>query len=280
MKERTKKLLSYAPIRVTYGIIAAIVMKLPRIAFFILSFYAIFWVGQQLYFKYAPADHFLDFYYAKVDDTPIGTEPLMTLCRRVNTEGIKIAAVRSFIQCQSADSERGEVVAEYQFDAGIEKLETNCQTLRLGNQPQVVGSYRVHTEFEFYINGNRKSGAYDTNKYNMTPLTLSVDEQIDELQREIRLLEAQVKALRDQNGETSTQTPATPSQAPQGAQTQPSGNVSQNPSQSSSGSSSGGGSNNSVDDAEENETPSQPTCIVPIIGNTGLLCGGDGLLRL
>ena len=114
----------------------------------------------------------------------------------------------------------------------------------------------------------------------MTPLTLSVDEQIDELQREIRLLEAQVKALRNQNDNASTEPPQTPSQAPQGVQTQPSGNVSQNPQQSSSGGSSGGAGNNSADGAEENETPSQPTCIVPIIGNTGLLCGGDGLLRL
>ena len=277
MKERTKKLLNFAPFRVVYGIIAAIVMRLPRIAFFVLSLYAIFFVGQQLYYRYAPADHFLDFYYAKVDDTPIGTDPLMTLCRRVNTEGIRIAAVRSFIQYDGEDDTRGQVVAEYQFDAGIEKMDTNCQTLRLRNQPQVAGAYRVHTEFKFYVNGNRKSGAYDTNRYMMTPVQLTIDEQITELQNQIRLLEAQIDALRAETGTTTQTTPPEPSQS---APTTQNDTSTQSDSQNDTTAQNNGNSGNNSRDDAENQQPSQPTCIVPILGNSGLLCGGDGLLRL
>ena len=130
MKDRIKNLLRFKPVRVVYGMLAAIIIKLPRIAFFMLSFFAIFWVSQQLYYKYSPADQFLDYYYAKVDDSVVGTPPIITLCRRVSTEGIKIDAVRTFIQ-YVGENKTEQVVGEYQFNAGVEKADTNCQNLRL-----------------------------------------------------------------------------------------------------------------------------------------------------
>lgn len=274
MKERPKKLLNFAPFRVTYGVLAAIVMRLPRIAFFALSFYAIFWVGQQLYFKYAPADQFLDFYYSKVDDTPVGTDPLMTLCRRVASEGIKISATRTFIEYLDEKDQKGTVCAEYQFDAGIEKRETNCQPLRLKNQPQVAGTYRVHTEYEFYINGNRKSGSYDSNQYKMTAITLSTDEQINALQRQIELLQAQIDELkkREDNDATASTQPTTQHQNTAQTQQQATTQGSQAQNGNNTGNQGNSGSNGE-------ETPPPATCIVPIFGG-GLICGSDGLLRL
>ena len=187
MKNRINKLLKFAPIRVTYGITAAIILKLPRIAFFALSFLAVFWVGQQLYYKYAPSDHFLDFYYAKVDDTQIGTAPLMTLCRRINYTGIRIEAYRTFIQFQGEDK-KPVTVGEYNFEANVEKGDGNCTNVRLLKQPQREGTYKAFTEYAFWVNGNRKTGSYETNEYKMTPIALTQSEQINALQEQIRIL--------------------------------------------------------------------------------------------
>lgn len=276
MKNRINKLLNFAPIRVTYGILAAIVLKLPRIAFFSLSFLAIFWVGQQLYYRYAPADQFLDFYYAKVDDTTIGTEPLMTLCRRINYSGIRIEAYRTFIEYQGENSDKPVTVGEYNFEANVERGDGNCTNVRLRKQPQKVGTYKAYTEYVFYVNGNRKSGSYETNQYKMTPIALTPDEQINALQEQIQLLQAQIDDLKSRNNlNSSTEPTTTPQQPSQGAS-----NAQNQQQATNSGSTQQNGSNSGKNSNNDNiPTPDPPTCIVPIFGG-GLICGSDGILRL
>ena len=168
--------------------VGRLLKKVPRIAFFMLAFYAIFWVGTQLYYRYAPAENFLNYYYAKVDDTPVGTEPLMTLCRRVEFDGIKIDAYRTFIFYEAGG--KTTQVAEYNFEANVEKGDGNCTNIRLKNQPQREGTYRAHTEYVFYVDGVKKYGQYDTNQYKMTPTALSLTAQIDALQTQIDALKA------------------------------------------------------------------------------------------
>lgn len=189
----TEKLPARSKIQVTLGVAANILKKVPRIAFFSLAFFAIFWVGQQLYYGLMPGQHFLNYYYAKVDDTPVGTDPLATLCRRVSTEGIQIKAFRTFIQYEDATGKQS-VVGEYRFDAGVEQGDSNCQNVRLAKQPQREGTYSVHTEYEFYVSGYRKTGSYDTNKYKMTPTTLSLQDQIQALQDQIEILKGRLEA--------------------------------------------------------------------------------------
>ena len=89
----TEKLAPRTKLQLVLAVAANIFRKVPRIAFLVLSFFVIFWVGQQLYYRFAPAENFLNYYYAKVDDSPIGTEPLATLCRRVSTEGDRKSVV-------------------------------------------------------------------------------------------------------------------------------------------------------------------------------------------
>ena len=72
----TEKLPPRSKVQITLGVASNILKKVPRIAFFSLAFLAIFWVGQQLYYGLMPGQHFLNYYYAKVDDTPVGTDPL------------------------------------------------------------------------------------------------------------------------------------------------------------------------------------------------------------
>lgn len=192
MSERNKRLLKITPLRVVYGTILALWRRLPKIALYIAAFYAIFFVGQQIYYRVAPADSFLNYYYAKVDDTPIGTEPLMTLCRTVNYENLKIEAFRTFIYYDEAG--RSSQVAEYNFEANVEKGDGNCTNIRLKKQPQRAGTYRAHTEYVFYVAGAKKSGQYDTNQYKMTETNISLEAQIEALQQQIDILRAQLEA--------------------------------------------------------------------------------------
>ena len=248
-------------IQLVLAVALNIFKRVPRIAFFMLSFFVIFWVGQQLYFRFAPAENFLNYYYAKVDDTPVGTEPLATLCRRVSTEGIKIEAVRTFIKFEDVTG-KPTTVGEYQFTAGVEQLPdgTNCQNLRLRKQPQVQGTYSAHTEYVFYINGYRKSGSYDTNKYKMTETQQSLDLQIKTLQDQIDILRQQ---LSNAGGDTTTtgSSPSTASPSTNGQSTPPA--------QRSSGSS---GSTPPAAAAPQTPdtpiTPAEPgeTCIVNLLG--------------
>lgn len=204
----TEKLPPRTKLQVALAVAGNILRKVPRVAFFFLCFYAIFWAAQQAYYGLMPGNHFLNYYYAKVDDTPVGTDPLATLCRRVSTEGIQISAFRTFIQYEDSTGKQ-QVVGEYRFDAGVEQGDSNCQNVRLSKQPQREGTYSVHTEYEFYVSGYRKTGSYDTNQYKMTPTTMSLQDQIQTLQGQIDILKSRLEA---QGVDTSGLTPVTPQQ--------------------------------------------------------------------
>lgn len=259
----TEKLAPRTKVQVILGVMLNLLKKVPRIALFMVSFFAIFWVGQQLYYRFAPAETFLNYYYAKVDDTPVGTEPLATLCRRVSTQGVRIEAVRTFIKYEDV-SGKPSVAGEYQFSAGVEQQEvgTNCQNVRLRRQPQVQGTFSAHTEYVFYINGYRKSGSYDTNKYKMTPTAQSLEAQVKSLQDQIDILKRQMESAAVEpstGGTTGTGSSSSSSGSrPSGSSTTPSG-------------SSGGSTPPTAVQPQTPDTPITPaepveTCIVDVLG--------------
>lgn len=259
------KLPAKTKLTVTLGVIGRLLKKVPRIAFFMLAFYAIFWVGTQLYYRYAPAENFLNYYYAKVDDTPVGTEPLMTLCRRVDFDGIKIDAYRTFIYYEA--SGKTTQVAEYNFEANVEKGDGNCTNIRLRNQPQREGTYRAHTEYVFYVDGVKKAGQYDTNQYKMTPTTLSLTAQIEALQAQIDALKAQLIS----QGESVQETPTIDEDQPSSSTSSPQG-TSSNSQQSSTTPAQGSQSNTGNGSSQGSTPPPTPqVCTINVIG-IKLLC--------
>lgn len=267
-----QKLPAKTKLTVTLGVIGHILKKIPRIAFFVLAFYAIFWVGTQLYYRFAPSDNFLNYYYAKVDDTPLGTEPLMTLCRHVEFDGIKIDAYRTFIYYEAGG--KTTQVAEYNFEANVEKGDGNCTNIRLKNQPQREGTYRAHTEYVFYVDGVKKAGQYDTNQYKMTPTALSLTDQIDALQAQIDALQAQIDALKAQlisQGETVPETP-TVDDSDQSSSTSSPQASSSNSQQSSTTPAQGSQSNTGNGSSQGSTPPPAPqVCTIDVIG-IKLLC--------
>jgi hypothetical protein len=143
-----------------------------------------------IYYYVAPARSFVDYYSAKVADTPVGTEPQMTLCRTINYDAVQIKAVRTFIKYEDGDK-AGEVL-EYNFDAAVTKNDSlgDCTTVRLNKQPQYAGTYSVHTTIEFYVHQFRKTYSYDTNRYKMFGTTKNTQSQIDELKKQLEKLQA------------------------------------------------------------------------------------------
>lgn len=137
------------------------------------------------YYALAPARSFVDYYYARVADSPVGTEPQLTLCRKINYDNVKISGVRTFIY--HTDDKNQESVAEYSFDANVSKDEStgNCVTVRLKGQPMVAGTYSTSTSVEFFVGGHRKTYSYQSNQYKMTPIEQSAEERIKDLQRQI-----------------------------------------------------------------------------------------------
>lgn len=257
-----QKLPAKTKLTVTLSVMGRLLKKVPRIAFFMLAFYAIFWVGTQLYYRFAPSENFLNYYYAKVDDTPVGTEPLMTLCRRVEFDGIKIDAYRTFIYYEAGG--KTTQVAEYNFEANVEKGDGNCTNIRLKNQPQREGTYRAHTEYVFYVDGVKKAGQYDTNQYKMTPTSLSLQAQIEALQAQIDALKAQLIS----QGETVPETP-TVDDSDQSSSTSSPQSSSSNSQQSSNTAAQQNSGNNG---SQGSQVPPAPqVCTIDVIG-IKLLC--------
>lgn len=259
---KQQKLPAKTKLTVTLGVMGRLLKKIPRIAFFMLAFYAIFWVGTQLYYRYAPADNFLNYYYAKVDDTPVGTEPLMTLCRRVEFDGIKIDAHRTFIYYEAGG--KTTQVAEYNFEANVEKGDGNCTNIRLKNQPQREGNYRAHTEYVFYVDGVKKAGQYDTNQYKMIPTALSLQAQIEALQAQIDALKAQLIS----QGETVPETPTVDDAQPSSSTSYPQASSSNSQQSSNTPAQQNSGNNGS----QGSQVPPAPqVCTIDVIG-IKLLC--------
>lgn len=153
-------------------------------------------LGAKLYYRFMPGDWFLNYYYIKVDDSVIGSDVQMTLCRKIRYEKAHINATRTFI----LKNEQGVFapVANYDFDAEIERLpNTNCAPLRIGaeDHPQQSGTYKFITEADFQVNGNRKTIRYESNEYKISETTQSIQDRIDELQRQIDDLKAQLAAM-------------------------------------------------------------------------------------
>lgn len=137
------------------------------------------------YYAFAPPRSFVDYYYARVADTPVGTEPQLTLCRHINYDNVKISAVRTFIY--HTDNQNQETVGEYSFDANVSQAEStgNCVNVRLKGQPQTAGTYSTSTSIEFFVGGHRKTYSYNSNQYKMIAVETTDEEKIQQLQKQI-----------------------------------------------------------------------------------------------
>ena len=95
--------------------------RLPYIALYTLAFYVIFLVGQQLFYRFMPADYFLHYYKATPHSTEIGEDLHMTLCRTKHVNNIKLQATRTFLMQQSEPANDFVPVYTYTYQPTIEQ---------------------------------------------------------------------------------------------------------------------------------------------------------------
>lgn len=192
--------------------------------------------------KDASPKDFVNFYSVKVDDATLGDNPNLTLCRKLPHGTVKIDAVRTFIRYENDQQKQVEARA---FKAAIEKSITNtdCTTVELQGQPQIVGEYSIFTDYCFNIEVQgetvKKCDNYSSNKYNITDDINQLKQRIEELQQEYdRRLSNRDTAAAESSGVAQSQS-TTPQSANQGAQSSGSQNGSGN-----SGGSTGGNTGN------------------------------------
>lgn len=166
------------------------------LGFFVFAAVAI--MGAKLYYRFMPGDWFIDYYYAKIDDSSVNSDVTGTLCRKIRASKPTINATRTFYLEQQSDG-KFVPVGEYSFKADVEKLQdTNCQPIRIlaKNHPKKAGTYKFHTEAKFMVEGYEKTISYDTNAYKITETQASLAQQIENLQKQIEQNKEEIDRLK------------------------------------------------------------------------------------
>lgn len=213
--------------------------------------------------KDASPKEYVNFYSVKVDDASLGDSPNLTLCRKLGHGTVRIDAVRTFIRDENGQQRQ---VAEHAFRAAIEKSITNtdCTTVDLQGQPQVIGTYRIFTDYCFNIDINgetvKKCDNYTSNQYKITDDIDQLKQRIDELKAEYDRRLSAMNSATESSGIAQSQTQSQ-SNAAQGVQSSGSEVASGN---GNTGSSSGG-SNNGNNGSTGNQSRGGITLDLPLL---------------
>jgi hypothetical protein len=164
---------------------------------------ALFYVVQFLYFQ-LPASWFLDYYRAEVTSTVEGQDVPVELCRVKRYDNIQASATRTFYK---ADPARQNVPTTYRTIGSYEyhfKVEAGpeCQSvfIRTGQFKHTPGTWRMHTDVTFKVNGVEKTTSYDSSAPYVIYPAPSVAEQQVRLQEQIDELQRQLHDLRERAG--------------------------------------------------------------------------------
>jgi len=146
---------------------------------------------QHAYYDFVPAKWFLNYYYVQAGNATIGEPVPLTVCRSRHYGDIHFAATRTYFLLMNASGSRRSPVKQEPFEVNITKGNSNCTTIQLkpSQQPQVAGTYVIHTEGQFYVHGYRKTLVWETKPYVISDTPASIEKLIKELQQEINSLQ-------------------------------------------------------------------------------------------
>lgn len=250
--------------------------RLPRIAVYIMAFYALFWVGQHVYYWGMPGDHFVRFYKVQVQNGEEGEDIPYQVCR-TKQANYQVKGVRTFYMLPDDESTQGQRVASSDLQGALENDECANLFIRTEQFEHKPGNYYFVTELVFSVEGFEKRISYKSNIYTIyEKRQLSPDEiqkQIDELQQQIDSLKAQLAEARSLDRSTEAVAGADPgnSQAVGSAQNSGSNRVSSTPQNTPQG-----GQNEPQQPIVESEEPPrnalfelvspQPICTPDLLG--------------
>lgn len=210
-----------------------IIKRLPRIALCILASYAVLLAGQQAYYRFMPANYFLNYYKAEAHNVEVGENGHMTLCRSKHYSNFKLEATRTFLKQDPQKNNDFVPAYEYRFEPIIENG-AECQDIVIPptRQPQEPGTYYIHTEADFYVNGYRKTISYDSTRYKVIENDRSIQQRIDDLQRQIDTLRAMLTPTASAPSQTTPAIASSNSRTLSGGQSSTNNSSTNTPSQS------------------------------------------------
>lgn len=165
--------------------------RIPYFAIASVCIYLLLFVGIRAYYRYMPASWFIDIQgIPHIDNGQVGANLTLTFCRRTRYPDIKAIGARGFYLLTSAGHETP--VEHYTFNPTFQG-DKQCQyiTLTPNKHPEVAGTYISHTDLTFYVDGHKKVIGYNTNTFVISDTKQSLEQQIQQLEKEIKALQGQ-----------------------------------------------------------------------------------------
>lgn len=274
------KLSENAKLRVTrvYGLFSAVVYKLVPIVILGLIFAQIAVVIDQNHYRNAPADEFLKYNEFTVQNARENEDVNFRVCRDRISNIVYKSDLGIYI-IANADADNEQRVKVYSRNIGG-TITNQCENkiIRATDFKHNVGTYEMGFCVRFNVKyGYEKEICRTSNRYRIYAQPTDLESKIKSLEKQLE----NAKRQRDEAAGDINQPTDQSLAAPQQRQTANNGTNTQTPGQSSTGGQSNGNSGGSGggNSSGGNETPPAPSCTLGI-GNGGLLCGSDGLLRL
>lgn len=194
--------------------------RFPYIVAYFVAAYALIVLGQMLFYRFMPGDHFLHYTKFQVNTIEEHQDAPFEACKDTTFE-YKVEGNRKIYKIPEGKTEIDKVLVKtYSLDSIISR--TPCVNAFITKEQYdfTVGHYQIYTTFNFKTKyGNEKSVTFKSNIFTVIaakPATVEdIQQKINELQSQIDALKAQLVGLR-RNGQDI---PESPSTAPKTAQT-------------------------------------------------------------
>ena len=173
-----------------------LVRRIPYILFLGFCIYALVYLCQLTFYRYAPPSAFLNIKSAVISSGQV-TQPLeLTFCRNARATYSGATAARSYYKL--VDNKRF-VAGTYSFKVDYERGDS-CQIIPIpaDRHPQSAGTYYAETTISFPVKFDNytfyKDMTYRTEAFRLSDTVQGLQEQIRQLQQEIEALKAILRA--------------------------------------------------------------------------------------
>lgn len=159
--------------------------ELPLIALFGLSLFVLALVTQQAYYRFMPAEWFLDVTSASIPTTRIGDDMVFTFCRDTRSGNLKTTGVRTFFRVVDNEHETSDI--KYEIRPDIEKR-NGCQNLLIppNKYPSKEGTYFMYTSIGFKVGGVYKEVDYQTAPFLLSSAQQDLSDELEQFRKELR----------------------------------------------------------------------------------------------
>lgn len=191
--------------------------RLPYIAVYIVTLYAFLYIGELAWYRYQPANHFMNYTKFDVNNAEEGNDVPFQACKDID-QPYKVTGDRIIYRIPEGSQPQDRVFAgNYKIDSTV--TADRCVNgfifqEQFNHEP---GNYIAYTSFDFEVkHGFRKRVTFESNVYTIFPVRVGSVEEIEkrifELEKEIELLKLQLQQARMEQstntGQPTTDTPA------------------------------------------------------------------------